>query len=80
MARMSAGITTPDLFNGRHFHREIIVLYVRWFLLSERRDLAPAKRFFGKPIKHHGEPRVITLDAYSALHVVPSRKRNQRER
>lgn len=38
------------------------------FLLSERRDVAAAKRFFRKAIKHNGTPRVITLDAYAASH------------
>jgi transposase-like protein len=38
------------------------------FLLSERRDVAAAKRFFSKAMKKHGTPRVITLDAYAASH------------
>jgi transposase-like protein len=38
------------------------------FLLSERRDVAAAKRFFRKAIKSHPTPRVITLDSYAALH------------
>jgi len=38
------------------------------FLLSERRDVAAAKRFFRKAMKKHGAPRVITLDAYAASH------------
>ena len=38
------------------------------FLLSERRDVAAAKRFFRKAIRHNGTPRVITLDAYAASH------------
>jgi transposase-like protein len=148
-----AGITAPrseaDLFKGRHFDREVIVLCVRWylsfklsardlvrmmgergialahttilrwvqryvpdfekrwsvyarpvggswrcdetyikvkgrwtylyravdkqgltvdFLLSERRDVAAAKRFFRKAIMSHTTPRVITLDAYAASH------------
>jgi transposase-like protein len=33
------------------------------FLLSERRDVAAAKDFFRKAMKHRGTPRVITLDA-----------------
>jgi transposase-like protein len=37
------------------------------FLLSERRDVAAAKRFFSKAMKKHGTPRVITLDAYAAF-------------
>jgi transposase-like protein len=36
--------------------------------LSERRDVAAAKRFFIKAMKRHGTPRVITLDAYAASH------------
>jgi transposase-like protein len=38
------------------------------FRLSERRDVAAAKAFFRKSMKHHGAPRVITLDAYAASH------------
>jgi transposase-like protein len=38
------------------------------FWLSERRDVAAAKRFFHKAMKHQGTPRVITLDAYAASH------------
>jgi transposase-like protein len=38
------------------------------FLLSERRNVAAAKRFFSKAMKKHGTPRVITLDAYAASH------------
>ena len=38
------------------------------FLLSERRYVAAAKRFFFKAIQHHRTPRVITLDAYAASH------------
>src|ERR1051325_9657187 len=38
------------------------------FLLSEKRDVAAAKRFFRQAIKTQGAPRVITLDAYAASH------------
>src|SRR5271166_2890218 len=38
------------------------------FLLSRRRDMAAAKRFFAKATKQHGAPRVITLDGYAASH------------
>src|SRR5438270_276862 len=38
------------------------------FLLSERRDVAAAKRFLRKAMKTHPAPRVITLDAYAASH------------
>ena len=38
------------------------------FLLSERRDVAAAKRFFRKAMENHATPRVITLDAYTASH------------
>jgi transposase-like protein len=37
-------------------------------LLSERRDVVAAKRFFSKAMKKYGTPRVITLDAYAASH------------
>ena len=38
------------------------------FLLSEKRDVAAAKRFFSKAMKNNGPLRVITLDAYAASH------------
>jgi transposase-like protein len=38
------------------------------FLLSEKRDVAAATRFFGKALKNNGAPQVITLDAYAASH------------
>jgi transposase-like protein len=38
------------------------------FLLSERRDVAAAKRLFCKALENHAAPRVITLDAYAASH------------
>ena len=38
------------------------------FLLSERRDVSAAKRFFCRALRHHRTPRVITLDAYAASH------------
>src|SRR5271165_436431 len=34
------------------------------FLLSRRRDIAAAKRFFSRATGQHGVPRVITLDGY----------------
>ena len=37
------------------------------FLLSKRRDVAAAKRFFSHATKQHGAPRVITLDGYAAF-------------
>ena len=38
------------------------------FLLSKRRDIAAAKRFFSQAMRQHGAPRVITLDGYTAPH------------
>ena len=38
------------------------------FLLSKKRDIAAAKRFFSQALKQHGAPRVITLDGYAASH------------
>jgi len=38
------------------------------FLLSERRDIAAAKRFFSRAIRRHGAPKSITLDGYPATH------------
>jgi transposase-like protein len=38
------------------------------FLLSKRRDVATAKRFFSRAAKQHGAPRMITLDGCAASH------------
>jgi transposase-like protein len=38
------------------------------FLLSRRRDIDAAKRFFSRAIRQQGAPRVITLDGYAASH------------
>jgi transposase-like protein len=38
------------------------------FLLSKRRDIAAAKRFFSRAVSNNGTPRVITLDGYAASH------------
>ena len=38
------------------------------FLLSKRRDVAAAKRFFSRAARQLGAPRVITLDGYAASH------------
>ena len=38
------------------------------FLLTAKRDVAAAKRFFRKAMNGNGTPRVITLDAYAASH------------
>lgn len=37
-------------------------------LLTAKRDVAAAKRFFQKATNGNGTPRVITLDAYAATH------------
>ena len=36
------------------------------FLLSRRRNIASAERFFSRGVKQHGAPRVIILDGYAA--------------
>ena len=36
--------------------------------LSRTRDVTAAKAFFRKALKHHGEPRSITLDAFKPSH------------
>ena len=38
------------------------------FLLTEKPDVAAAKRFFEMAMNGNGTPRVITLDAYAASH------------
>ncbi len=38
------------------------------FLLSEKRDIAAAKRFFIKAIENNESPAKITLDGYEASH------------
>ena len=38
------------------------------FLLTAKRDVAAAKRFFQKAMNGNGTPRIITLDAYAASH------------
>ena len=37
-------------------------------VLSKRRDMVAAKRFFSRATQQHGAPRVITLDGYAASH------------
>ena len=37
-------------------------------LLSEKRDMAAAKRFFSRAIRRHGAPKSIMLDGYPATH------------
>ena len=40
------------------------------FRLSDRRNVATAKAFFKKAIRHQGHaPHTITLDGYAASHV-----------
>jgi transposase-like protein len=38
------------------------------FLLSEKRDLAAAERFFTRAVGRHSTPKTITLDGYPATH------------
>ena len=42
------------------------------FLLSEKRDIAAAKRFFIKAIQNNEAPEKITLDGYEASHTAVS--------
>ncbi len=42
------------------------------FLLSEKRDMAAAKRFFIKAIRNNEAPAKITLDGYQASHMAVS--------
>jgi transposase-like protein len=48
------------------------------FLLSRRRDIAAARRFFSRATKQHGAPRVITLDGYAATHRAVAKLENLR--
>ncbi len=45
------------------------------FLLSEKRDIAAAKRFFIKAIQNNEAPEKITLDGYEASHTAVSELR-----
>jgi transposase-like protein len=47
--------------------------------LSRTRDVAAAKAFFRKALKHHGEPRSITLDAFKPSHAALRRMGMQNE-
>src|ERR1700719_2221750 len=47
-------------------------------VLSRRRDMAAAKRFFSRATKQHGAPRVITLDGYAASHQAVAKLKNLR--
>ena len=38
------------------------------FYLSPRRDRAAATAFFRQALRHHGEPRVVRLDAFAPNH------------
>src|SRR5260370_36089914 len=38
------------------------------FLLSKRRDVVAAKRFFSRAAKQNGVPRVLTIDGYAPSH------------
>jgi transposase-like protein len=69
-------------FSKRWFPDKVIILCVRWYLyravdergrtvesyLSRTRDMAAAKALFRKALKHHGEPRTITLDGFEPSH------------
>jgi transposase-like protein len=83
LSSRSAGVSTLGLGRSWRCDETYIRVKGRWtylyravdkldrtvdFLLSERRDVAAAKRFFSKAMKKHGTPRVITLDAYAASH------------
>ena len=51
---MAVGLWAPDIFKGRHFDREIIVLCVRWYLsfkLSSR-DLVQMMAERGVTLTH----------------------------
>ncbi len=48
------------------------------FLLSVKRDVAAAKRFFSKAMKNNRTLRAITLDAYAASHWVVAKMKSAR--
>jgi transposase-like protein len=79
----SSGVSTRVRWAGHGAVKTYIKVKGRWtylyravdkqgrtvdFLLSERRDVATAKRFFRKALANRPTPRVITLDAYAASH------------
>ncbi len=47
--------------------------------LSRTRDIAAAKAFFRKALKHHGQPRTITLDGFEPSHAALRRMGMQNE-
>lgn len=71
---MSKLKSLEELFAGRHFERDVIILYVRWCLryklsLRDLVEMAAAKMFFRKASKHQRPPpKAITFDGYAASH------------
>ena len=57
---MSQLSSLEELFAGRHFDHEVIILCVRWYLrynrlrLSRTRDLAATKAVFKRAIRQEG--------------------------
>jgi hypothetical protein len=44
MGRMPRLVAVEELFKGRHFDREIVVLCLRWYLSFKLSQTPPAKR------------------------------------
>src|SRR5690242_6965182 len=63
-------MATNEIGNGCRTSTEAVLKskQKRRCLLSKRRDMDAAKRFFSRATRQHGAPRVITLDGYAASH------------
>jgi transposase, IS6 family len=53
-------------FAGFRFPTEVITVAVRWYLLSEQRDTAAARRFFARALAHQPAPVEVTTDKAAA--------------
>ncbi len=49
------------------------------FLLTAKRDVAAAKRFFQKAVNENGTPQIITLDANAASHRAVQELKDRRQ-
>ena len=66
--RLRSHLTTGHPQAPASFFSRLHAHPARGLLLSKRRDMEAAKRFFCRAMRQHGAPRVITLDGYAASH------------